>query len=173
MNNENIYFLFKQSLTFKPPDNWNQFALPMVVRLLGFHCAFFINNHSDLMLSTVLNVMRTKVGKCHKLQFCFSDRLFFYFINFLQRHVITAKLVTAVTSSCLIQRLKANGYRNPDHSRALSKLCYGLIILCNRLLYLIFEEMKLIRRIQTASGHNSKQNRIWFLLIASECTIIL
>ena len=80
----------------------------------------------DLMLSIVLNVMRTKVGKCHKLQFCFSDRLFFYFINFLQRHVITAKLVTAVTSSCLIQRLKANGYRNPDHSRALSKLCYGL-----------------------------------------------
>ncbi|XP_073242099.1 E3 SUMO-protein ligase PIAS3-like isoform X2 [Porites lutea] len=37
------------------------------------------------------------------------------------RHVITAKLVTAVTSSCLIQRLKANGYRNPDHSRALIK----------------------------------------------------
>ncbi|XP_073242098.1 E3 SUMO-protein ligase PIAS3-like isoform X1 [Porites lutea] len=41
--------------------------------------------------------------------------------KFGQRHVITAKLVTAVTSSCLIQRLKANGYRNPDHSRALIK----------------------------------------------------
>lgn len=38
-----------------------------------------------------------------------------------QRHVVTAKLVRAVTSSCLIQRLKSHGYRNPDHSRALSK----------------------------------------------------
>ncbi|XP_020627010.1 E3 SUMO-protein ligase PIAS3-like isoform X3 [Orbicella faveolata] len=38
-----------------------------------------------------------------------------------QRHVVTAKLVRAVTSSCLIQRLKAHGYRNPDHSRALIK----------------------------------------------------
>lgn len=38
-----------------------------------------------------------------------------------QRHVVTAKLVRAVTSSCLIQRLKNNGYRNPDHSRALIK----------------------------------------------------
>ena len=42
-----------------------------------------------------------------------------------QRHVVTAKLVRAVTSSCLIQRLKAHGYRNPDHSRALSKFYYG------------------------------------------------
>ena len=44
-----------------------------------------------------------------------------------QRHVVTAKLVRAVTSSCLIQRLKAHGYRNPDHSRALSKFFYEVI----------------------------------------------
>ena len=47
--------------------------------------------------------------------------LCFYLCN-EQRHVVTAKLVRAVTSSCLIQRLKSHGYRNPDHSRALSKL---------------------------------------------------
>ncbi|XP_074614189.1 E3 SUMO-protein ligase PIAS2-like [Acropora palmata] len=41
--------------------------------------------------------------------------------KFGQRHVVTAKLVRAVTSSCLIQRLKSHGYRNPDHSRALIK----------------------------------------------------
>ncbi|XP_027056559.1 E3 SUMO-protein ligase PIAS2-like [Pocillopora damicornis] len=41
--------------------------------------------------------------------------------KFGQRHVVTVKLVRAVTSSCLIQRLKINGYRNPDHSRALIK----------------------------------------------------
>ncbi|PFX30938.1 E3 SUMO-protein ligase PIAS3-like [Stylophora pistillata] len=41
--------------------------------------------------------------------------------KFGQRHVVTVKLVQAVTSSCLIQRLKNNGYRNPDHSRALIK----------------------------------------------------
>lgn len=41
--------------------------------------------------------------------------------KFGQRHVVTAKLARAVTSSCLIQRLKAHGYRNPDHSRALIK----------------------------------------------------
>lgn len=78
------------------------------------------------------------------VMFSWQIKVFFIIINFLQRHVITAKLVRAVTSSCLIQRLKANGYRNPDHSRALSKQCYGLF---SRLFYLIIEEMKLIRRI--------------------------
>ncbi|XP_032227300.2 E3 SUMO-protein ligase PIAS2 isoform X2 [Nematostella vectensis] len=38
-----------------------------------------------------------------------------------QRHVVVIRLVRLVTSSCLMQRLKARGYRNPDHSRALIK----------------------------------------------------
>ena len=57
----------------------------------------------------------------------------------VQRHVVTAKLVRAVTSSCLIQRLKAHGYRNPDHSRALSKSCYkSSLHLSEHILVLVF-----------------------------------
>ncbi|XP_028411352.1 E3 SUMO-protein ligase PIAS2-like [Dendronephthya gigantea] len=39
----------------------------------------------------------------------------------LQRFVVSVHLVRRVTSSCLIQRLKIRGRRNPDHSRALIK----------------------------------------------------
>ncbi|XP_031550616.1 E3 SUMO-protein ligase PIAS3-like isoform X2 [Actinia tenebrosa] len=38
-----------------------------------------------------------------------------------QRHVVVIRQVRQVTSSCLMQKLKAKGYRNPDHSRALIK----------------------------------------------------
>lgn len=39
----------------------------------------------------------------------------------VQRFVVTVHLVHKVTSSCLVQRLKNRGRRNPDHSRALIK----------------------------------------------------
>ena len=45
-------------------------------------------------------------------------RIFFCII---QRFALTVHLVKKVTSSCLMQRLKVKGRRNPDHSRALSK----------------------------------------------------
>lgn len=63
MNNENFYFLFKPSLTFKPPDNWNQFALPMVLDYRDSTEHFLLTSISkpDVILSIVLNVMRTKV----------------------------------------------------------------------------------------------------------------
>lgn len=63
MSNENIPFLFKQSLTFKPPDNWNQFALPMVLdyRYSTVHFLLTSISKPGVMLSIVLNVMRTKV----------------------------------------------------------------------------------------------------------------
>lgn len=41
--------------------------------------------------------------------------------DLVQRFVVTVHLVHKVTSSCLVQRLKVRGRRNPDHSRALIK----------------------------------------------------